>query len=163
MRQVVLCLSPFRMEGGSPLTESPQTQQVSAYPEPGFAKTSLVGALTAIVATLPVSILKTMAALSRLCLPLGASRSDAAITLSTCGVFYNTWNADTTSFLLYLLFVLLGGAFFGVIASRTAMRTGPPGAPSQPAQRRSRIYWRSVAGALLFDLLFVVIFLYPGQ
>ena len=111
------------------MTESPQTQQVSAYPEPGFAKTSLVGALTAIVATLPVSILKTMAALSRLCLPVGASRSDAPITLSTCGVFYNTWNADTTSFLLYLLFVLLGGAFFGVIASgqRCAQaRQAPP-------------------------------------
>jgi hypothetical protein len=125
-----------------------------------LSKGALYGMLGAFLAALPVSILKTwiMIVLGG-CGPLLLSIPGFPVGLNRCGPIYVPQRGGQ----LYLILVLLAGALSGALATFAFLKqTG-----SQPIRRSPpgsrQLFWIAFSGGVLFDLVFVFIFLYLGQ
>ncbi len=128
-----------------------------------YAKAATIGALTALLAVLPVSIVKTIMLFASLCIPLTANLFRAIITPTTCGLFLDSWDTTPTISSLYISLSVLGGALAAIVAvhlSPTNLLGEPP--PNSRSWKPS-LFWRAFVGGLLFDVLFVFLFMYPGQ
>ena len=138
---------------------------ITAEPESLVSNTALTtsaamhGILGALIGALPISILKTLALFRGLCFPLSREAFDTTISLWSCGVLYNTWAADGLSSGLFLLSTLIGAALFGILAAKAALRWPRITGNIEPP----RVFWWSFGAGILFDLIFVFIFMYPGQ
>ena len=124
---------------------------------------AIYGAIGAFLGVIPVSILKTFAAMMRLCVPLMPHARSSLISLSTCGLLYDTTESTTAACSAYLAFATLCGALAGYLA--TLLRS--PGVPATPGAttetKPPSIFWRCFGAGVLFDLVFVFVFMYIGQ
>ena len=130
-------------------------------PKSAYLLGPISGAIAAFIALLPVSAVKTYLTFLRLCVPLTVDLFDAAVSPTTCGLFLNTWTATATTIWIYILATVLGGALAGLLAAhvRVTKALRDPRATAQ----RPKVFWWSFAAGILFDILFVFAFLYPGQ
>jgi hypothetical protein len=130
-------------------------------PKSTYRLGAVSGALAAFIALLPVSGVKTYLMLVRLCAPLSADLFHAAVSPTTCGLLLNPWGTTPTTSLLYILGTILGGALVGLWIARVRANNAPR--DPQVGARRPRVFWPSFAAGILFDVLFVFVFLYLGQ
>lgn len=139
-------------------TPSPESSKSPLkYP---ITRAALGGVTAALLAAFPVSAIKTMALLYGICTPL---TFDGPVALSTCGVFFNTWEFSNAFCQAYLVLTALGAALTGVFTGKLAIHRARARTISGSDPPPSRIFWWGALGGLIFDLIFVFIFLYPGQ
>jgi len=127
-------------------------------------KGMIFGMVGAFVGAVPVSILKLIIILRlwELCLPFG-NWPNFPIFPTRCGLFYNTWEGDIYSLTAYVIFIFLGGALAGYLGLRLGLKRALMRDVNNNAQKWRGNFWWSFFAGILFDLLFVFIFLYPGQ
>ena len=130
---------------------------------PAMIRGPLYGMLGALLAALPVSIFKTWAFFVGACRPLPAYVPDHPITLGGCGLLYYPSGVNPGASWLYVLIVLLGGALSGGFATAVVLRSATSRSCKVDHQSPAKAFWPSFAAAVLFDVLFVFIVLYPGQ
>ena len=126
-------------------------------------KGAIYGALGAFLGVIPVSILKTFGALMRLCVRLTPYESNRIVSLSTCGVIYDTTESIAPAFWAYLAIVVLLGALAGYLAALVRLRRVAAAPGSSPLAKPPTIFWWAFGAGVLFDLIFVFVFLYIGQ
>jgi ribose/xylose/arabinose/galactoside ABC-type transport system permease subunit len=124
---------------------------------------AIYGALGAFLGVIPVSILKTFAELMRLCVRLTPDASNGVVSLSTCGVLYDTTESTAPACSAYLAIVVLLGALAGYLVARVRIPSvgATPGSSSEA--KPPTIFWWAFGAGLLFDLIFVFVYLYIGQ
>jgi hypothetical protein len=128
-----------------------------------YIRAAIFGALASFIALLPVSVVKTIMFFASLCIPLTAGILNVVLTPTTCGLFLNTWDTTPAISILYILLTLIGGALAGLWGARIAVNR-PHAIPlSRTGPQRPRVFWWSFGAGLLFDALFVFVFMYMGQ
>lgn len=121
---------------------------------------AVFGMLGALLAALPVSILKTWLMFSLGgCGPVLLSIPGFPIGLNKCGLVY----IPEQGFLLYVTILLLAGGLSGMLATFVALKLTGRRSDVHKPMARSYLSWAAFAGGVLFDLVFVFILLYPGQ
>jgi hypothetical protein len=80
----------------------------------------------------------------------------------TCGIAYDLTWSTIPAFMLYMLFVTVGGAFAALITVLVIQFFRELQA-QQPPCKKLRGFRRGIAIGMLFDLLFVFIYVYLGQ
>ena len=138
-----------------------QPATVAHVPKSAYLLGAVSGAIAAFIALLPVSAVKTYLMFLRLCVPLAADFIDAAVSPSTCGLFLNLWATTPTTIWIYILATVLGGVLAGLWAAH--VRVTKALRVPQAARQRPNVFWWSLAAGILFDVLLVFVFLYPGQ
>ena len=124
---------------------------------------AIYGALGAFLGVIPVSILKTFGALMHLCVRLTPHASSHIVSLSTCGVLYDTTESTAPACSAYLAIVILLGAFAGYLAAGVRIRKVAAAPESGSEAKPPTIFWWALGAGVLFDLIFVFVFLYIGQ
>jgi hypothetical protein len=138
-----------------------QPETETHVPKSAYLVGAVTGAIAAFIALLPVSAAKTYLMFLRLCAPLTADLFDAAVSPTTCGLFLNLWVTTATTIWIYILATVLGGALAGLWAAH--VRVTKSLRDPQAAGQRPKVFWWSFGAGILFDVLFVFAFLYPGQ
>lgn len=123
----------------------------------------IFGILGALTGAVPVSIVKTGIAFSNsawFCKPLG-NETDFPIRLTTCGVFYHTWYPEYLW--LYCLFILLGGGLFGFLGAEIGLKRFQEKKLEITSKTWKGLFGWSFTAGIIFDILFIFLFTYPGQ
>lgn len=123
----------------------------------------IFGILGALIGAVPVSILKTIIAFSDfawLCKPLG-NETDFPIQLTTCGVYYHTWHSEYLW--LYCVFILLGGGLFGFLGADIGLKRFQEKKLKSASKKWMGLFGWSFTAGIIFDVLFIFLFTYPGQ
>ena len=89
--------------------------------------------------------------------------SNRVVSLSTCGVLYDTTESTAPACSAYLAIVVLLGALAGYLVARVRIPSvgATPGSSSEA--KPPTIFWWAFGAGLLFDLIFVFVYLYIGQ
>lgn len=123
--------------------------------------TAITGVLGALIAAVPVSILKLfLFFIGWPCYPLTPTFFNDSMAVYTCGLIYSPWGGDIPALLVFLTFLLLGGGLSGFLVGVISSQRSS----SKPDSKASRwnYLWGFLAGTL-FDLVFVFIFFYASQ
>lgn len=127
-----------------------------------YLKAAVGGFVGALLAFIPVAIIKTIGALIGVCKPLGGAFG-APVGIWTCGITYNTIWSTLPAFIGFMVFVVLGGIFFTLIATFLCLGATNGFGKRTPRQRRLRTFWWGLGFGVLFDLVFVSVFFYLPQ
>ena len=127
-----------------------------------YIKAASGGVAGALLALIPVSILKTFGAFMRICFPLGIAEFSDTVSVWTCGITYDTTWSTIPAFRGYMLYVILGGALVALITMIVILLIREHFPPLRPGKKLHPFWWGFVTG-MLFDLFFVFIYLYLGQ
>ena len=125
-------------------SSSPQTQEM------------VFGMYGAFIGAIPISILKLLILSNDNLRPLCTWLTDDSYSmiLTTCGILVQPLGALC---FIYFGFNLLGGALFGILGARIRQRFS-----SHIQKEQKQTFWWSFTAGLLFDLLFVFYWLWPG-
>lgn len=124
-------------------------------------KTAVYGALGALIAIFPISIVKTYFFWIGICGDLPPYNHEFPIALSLCGV--TLYSLHTIPFWTYLLSTLVGAALLSVLMEFIFMRVTMARSSKPIVIKSSRVFWPAFFIGVLFVVIFVFILLYLGQ
>lgn len=137
-------------------TPLPQTRQRL------YWKAAAGGFAGALLAFIPVAIIKTIGVFIGVCKPLWGAMGKV-VGLWTCGITYNLIWSTVPAFIGFMAFVLLGGIFFTILATMLWPVANDESKKHPAGPRRLRTFWRGFGFGVLFDLVFVSVYIYLSQ
>lgn len=127
-------------------------------------KSFVYGAIGAFIGILPISILKTIVFWpNTMGNPFFIDLKPYPLGLTLWGLVYDTWNFDITSFVVYLIGTLIGGAVFGFFGARFGLVRFQRQRNNSSQQKWKGLFWWSFFFGIFFDFIFTFIWLYPGM
>jgi len=125
-------------------------------------KAAIFGALGALLAILPVSLVKTLLFMSGHCGLISPRTPQFLFPISRCGFIF-VLQPNSIYFWIYILSVLLGGSLLGALVVAVLMRRAAVNPTSPISRRPSSTFWPAFSAGILLVVLFVFLSLYPGQ
>lgn len=116
----------------------------------------IFGIFGTIIGAVPVSILKTLLLLEEVLCSF-TNMPDSPIFLTPCGLFMPTWRLNNSAVVMYVVFLLLGGAIAGQLGSHLGWKRALRRDEGTSTHGWKGAFWWSFSAGILFDLLFVFI------